>query len=32
MNKNTFDMNYINIVDALQINDYYRTDLHWRQE
>ena len=32
MNKNTFDMNYINIVDALQINDYYRTDLHWRQD
>ena len=32
MNKNTFDMNYINIVDALQINDYYRTVLHWKQD
>ena len=25
-------MQYINIVDLLELEDYYRTDTHWRQE
>lgn len=29
MNEN---MQYINLFDTLEINDYYRTDTHWRQE
>ena len=29
MDKN---MKYIDIFDVLEINDYYRTDTHWRQE
>lgn len=27
-----FDMNYINIFPYLTINDYYKTDTHWKQE
>lgn len=26
------DMTYIDIFDALSLDDYYRTDTHWRQE
>lgn len=26
------DMSYIDIMDTLSIEDYYRTDTHWRQE
>lgn len=26
------DMTYVDIFDALQIEDYYKTDTHWRQE
>ena len=29
MNKN---MTYINLFDKLEIDDYYKTDIHWRQE
>ena len=25
-------MKYINIFDTLDVNDYYTTDIHWRQE
>ena len=32
MNKNTKDMKYIDIIKYLKISDYYRTDLHWKQE
>ena len=32
MNKNVKNMKYINIINDLNISDYYNTDLHWRQE
>jgi len=32
MQKNVKNMKYINLFDALTIDDYYRTDIHWRQE
>lgn len=32
MKNNTKDMKYIDIIKNLQTNDYYRTDLHWKQE
>ena len=32
MKKNTKNMKYINIINDLNISDYYNTDLHWRQE
>jgi hypothetical protein len=28
----TEDMNYIDLFESLSIEDYYRTDIHWRQE
>src|SRR5574344_301180 len=28
---NNLDINYINIIDELTINDYYKTDTHWKQ-
>ena len=32
MKNNTKDMKYIDIIKNLQTNDYYRTDLHWKQK
>lgn len=32
MKENTEDMKYIDIMENLEIDDYYRTDLHWKQE
>jgi len=32
MAEHTEDMGYIDIFGALTIEDYYRTDLHWKQE
>lgn len=32
MKENMSYMNYIDIIDTLTIDDYYRTDSHWRQE
>lgn len=32
MNKNLRDINYIDIWSSLNLQDYYRTDLHWKQE
>ena len=32
INKEIKNMSYINIIDSLSINDYYFTDLHWKQE
>lgn len=32
MIENVKNMTYINIMDCLDLNDYYRTDIHWRQE
>ena len=32
MKMNTKNMDYIDISDKLTINDYYKTDLHWKQE
>jgi len=32
LRQNVTNMNYINLFDVLDINDYYRTDLHWKQE
>lgn len=32
MTENTKNMTYINIIDSLEIDDYYRTDTHWKQE
>ena len=32
MTSNLDDMNYIEIRDLLSIEDYYRTDTHWKQE
>ncbi len=32
MEQNTRDMKYINLFEALNIEDYYKTDIHWRQE
>ncbi len=30
--QNLSDMQYINIFDTLQLEDYYITDIHWKQE
>lgn len=32
LNKEIKNLSYINIIDSLNINDYYFTDLHWKQE
>lgn len=32
MNENLKDMEYISIFDSLELEDYYYTDTHWRQE
>lgn len=32
MNQNIEDMQYINIFDCLKLEDYYYTDIHWKQE
>lgn len=32
MKNNTKNMKYINIIDDLKISDYYKTDIHWKQE
>ena len=32
MKENLSFMNYIDIADSLSVEDYYRTDSHWRQE
>lgn len=32
MNENLQDLQYINLFDTLTIDDYYRTDTHWKQE
>ena len=32
MEKELTDIKYIDIKNALQLEDYYRTDLHWKQE
>lgn len=32
MRENTKEMQYISIVNSLELSDYYRTDPHWRQE
>lgn len=32
MNNKLTEMEYIDIWDVLQLEDYYKTDLHWRQE
>ncbi len=32
MKESLIELTYINLFDQLTIDDYYRTDLHWRQE
>lgn len=32
MSQNMEDVEYINIFDCLQLEDYYITDIHWKQE
>lgn len=32
MNENIQNMKYIDLFDQLDLDDYYRTDIHWRQE
>lgn len=32
MNNKLSNLNYIDIKDSLKLDDYYKTDLHWRQE
>ena len=32
MNENLKDFNYINLFETLEIEDYYKTDTHWKQE
>lgn len=32
MQNNLYDMQYINIFPELKLEDYYRTDIHWKQE
>jgi len=32
MNKKLVDLKYIDIWDNLKLDDYYKTDLHWKQE
>lgn len=32
MSENLKDMKYINIFDSLELEDYYYTDTHWKQE
>lgn len=32
LKNNLADMKYIDIKDCLQLEDYYKTDLHWKQE
>jgi len=32
LNDEVKDMEYINIFDCLSLDDYYKTDIHWKQE
>ena len=32
MKNNLTNLNYINIFDKLTLNNYYKTDTHWKQE
>lgn len=32
LNNTLSEMKYIDIIQSLELDDYYRTDLHWRQE
>lgn len=32
MKENVQNMTYINLMDALELDDYYKTDTHWKQE
>lgn len=32
LNKNLNNMNYIDIFDTLDLDSYYKTDIHWQQE
>ena len=32
MKQNMQDIEYINLFDCLELEDYYRTDIHWKQE
>ena len=32
LKNNISDMEYIDIFDCLSIDDYYKTDSHWKQE
>lgn len=32
MNGNIMNMNYIDLFEQLTIDDYYKTDIHWRQD
>lgn len=32
LNSNVKNMEYINIFDCLSLEDYYKTDIHWKQE
>lgn len=32
MKQNTLNLKYIDLFDLLTIDDYYKTDIHWRQE
>lgn len=32
MNKELSDINYIDLFDTLKLDDYYKTDTHWKQE
>ena len=32
MNETVISAQYINLYDKLELSDYYRTDLHWKQE
>lgn len=32
MDANVQNMNYIDLFDVLKLEDYYKTDIHWRQE
>ena len=32
MDENVQNMNYINLFSTLELDDYYMTDIHWRQE
>ena len=32
MNGNIMNMNYIDLFEQLTIDDYYKADIHWRQD